>query len=276
VLYVFHSRLWGLVLGLIFVSFAQFMAILFYAFLTERIHSAPDFRVMARSMVFGLKAHAQSLTGVLHYKIDLFILAALLSTREVGYYSVAVGLASLIFFIPDSVGFVLLPRLTSFSDEDAHDFTAKVCRNTLFITGIPALGIMLFGKAAIRILYGAAYLPACDALYWLLPGIMAMCIYKILCRNFTSRNRQQMIIVAALTGLITNVGVNFMLIPRLGIAGAALASTISYSITSAVLLFFFLKESGDRLRDLLVVNQSDLLYALAVLKKRFPQKVVHV
>ncbi len=272
VLFVFHMGLWGVVLTFIFVYIVHCSALFLSGFWKKPIHPKPDFKAMRKTIGFGVKSHAQSLTGVLHYKIDIFILATLLSAKEVGYYSVAVGLASLVFFIPESVGHVLLPRLASSSDADAHRFTAQVCRNTLLITAAPALGIALFGKLGIRILYGAEFLPAFEALYLLIPGIMAMCVYRLLCRNFISRNRQQMILVAGITGLIVNVGLNFILIPRMGIAGAALASTISYSITSLLLLHFFLRESGYKVKDLILVKHSDFIQARELLSSLFTQK----
>jgi O-antigen/teichoic acid export membrane protein len=167
----------------------------------------------------------------------------------------------------------MFPKVAGLADNDAHRFTAQVCRNTLFITAFPSLGILLFGKVFIELLYGAAYLPACEALYLLIPGTMAMGVYKILTRNFISRNKQQVAIVAGLTGLVVNVGLNFILIPRIGIAGAALATTSSYTITSLILLFFFLKESDFRLRDLLLIRNSDFTQLFDLVNKVFPWKV---
>lgn len=256
VLLALHMGLWGAAIVLLGINVTSALLNTYFAFRGGPF-ARPDLGIIARSLRFGIKSHVQTLTGFLHYKIDIFLLALFLTTTEVGYYSIAVGLVSLIFFIPESVGTVLFPRLAGLRDDDANEFTAKVCRNTLFVTALPALGILVFGRVAIRLMYGAEYLPAIAALYFLIPGIIAMCIYKVLSRNFTSRNKQQVTIIAGVLGLVVNVALNVILIPALGITGAALATTISYSITSLLLLFSFLKTSRYRLIDTVLINRCD-------------------
>jgi O-antigen/teichoic acid export membrane protein len=274
ILFVFKLGLVGVVLSFVSLFIIKCMAYFFYGFWNQPVRRRPDPKSMYSSITFGLKSHAQSLTGVLHYKVDIYILAIFLSTTEIGYYSVAVALVSMIFFIPDAIGHVMYPKVAGLKESEAHQFTAQACRNTIFITMLPAVVILIFGRFFIQLLYGQEFLPACNALYLLMPGTMTMCIYKILTRNFTSRNRQQMTVFAGLLGLATNIGLNFLLIPRIGIEGASLATTISYSLTSFLLLFFFLRESGVSFRDSLVVKGSDVAAILDVIQDAvFPQKV---
>jgi len=258
VLYIFDLGLMGVVLAYLLYFVLKSAAFFLVGFWRQPIRRIPDLRSMYSSIKFGLKSHAQSLTGVLHYKIDIYILALFLTPGDIGYYSIAVALVSLIFYIPDVVGHVMYPKVASLNEKDAHLFTAQTCRNTLFVTILPAAGIIVFGRFLIRLLYGQEFLPATSALYLLMPGTITMCLYKILTRNFTSRNRQELTVFAGLFGLLINVGLNLMLIPRMGIAGAALATSISYSSTSILLLFFFLRQSGIRAKDSLFINGSDI------------------
>ncbi len=258
VLLVYDLGLSGMVALLCARSILGAVLNLRFTYWRTSISFRPDFALLKKNIAFGFKSYMQTLTGFLHYKIDVFMLAALLSASDVGYYSIAVGLASLIFFIPESIGLVLLPKLAGLGEREANAFTTQVCRNTLFVTAIPALGILIFGRLGIRLLYGTEYLPACKALYLLLPGVMAMSLYKIIGRNFTSRNKQEVTIFAGLVGLVINIGLNIYLIPRSGIAGAALATTVSYSITSIILLAAFVRDTRCKVRDALMVNHSDI------------------
>jgi len=65
--------------------------------------------------------------------------------------------------------------------------------------------------------------------------------------------------VAAGISLAVNVPLNLLLIPGMGIAGAALASTVSYSVTAAVTLAVFLRVSGNRWFDTIVIKREDLI-----------------
>jgi len=84
-------------------------------------------------------------------------------------------------------------------------------------------------------------------------------LYKVLARNFSSRNRQQISILAASAGLLLNAGLDWVLIPRLGTVGAAVASTLGYSAAGLLLLLAFHRESGVGWIDTLWLRPADLI-----------------
>jgi Na+-driven multidrug efflux pump len=86
-----------------------------------------------------------------------------------------------------------------------------------------------------------------------------MVIYKVLARSFTSRNLQQVPILAAGVALALNAGLDWLLVPKWSIAGAALASTLGYAAAGLVLLVFFLDESGLNWREVLLPRSEELL-----------------
>jgi len=171
---------------------------------------------------------------------------------------VAVNLTSLLLKLPDATGTVLYPRLAGAGDRDAHVETSAVCRHTLFIMALAALAYVAGGPFAIGLLYGHAYLGAIRPMLLMLPGIVMLSLYLLLTRNFTSRNRQQVNIVAAVTALAINVGLNCVLIPRWGISGAAVSTAVSYSAAATVLLVVFVRESGHSVADTVLVGRAEL------------------
>src|SRR5256712_13444209 len=92
----------------------------------------------------------------------------------------------------------------------------------------------------------------------MLPGIVMISLYMILTRNFTSRNRQEINIAAAATALGINVGLNWVLIPRWGIAGAAISTPFSYSAAALILLVAFALESGCSVAETLLIDHAYL------------------
>jgi O-antigen/teichoic acid export membrane protein len=134
----------------------------------------------------------------------------------------------------------------------------RVCRHTLFLTMLGVVGLAVAGPIGIPLLYGTAFRHAIMPLLILLPGVLLMAVYQILTRNFTSRAKQEVNIVAALTALGLNVGLNLLLIPRFGIEGAAIAHGVSYGSAAVILLVVFARESGHSLRDILLVGRTDV------------------
>ena len=232
--------------------------------LALRVHRTAPLRLtwrpeLARDMMtFGSKSYLQTLASTLHFRIDQYMIGFLLDPVQVGFYAVATNLALLLLRISDATGTVLYPRLAAAGERDAHAQTSAVCRHTLFITVLVALGYELFGGLAIRLLFGERYAAAVLPMRLMLPGIVMISLYLILTRNFTSRNRQEVNIVAAGAALAINVGLNWVLIPRWGIAGAAVCTAVSYSTAALILLVVFARESGYGIAKTLFIGRADL------------------
>jgi Na+-driven multidrug efflux pump len=91
----------------------------------------------------------------------------------------------------------------------------------------------------------------------LLPGVVTLSIAKVLSGDLSGRGMPMYSTRAAIVALCLNVPLNFLLIPKWGISGAALASTISYSIQAAVLLYYFVNISPNGVFDTLVIKRED-------------------
>jgi len=245
---------------LVYVAVALLTTIWLLARVNRRVPLRPRFNpaLIRQAVTYGAKSHIQSLVGHLNYRVDLYIVAALLDPRQVAFYSVAISLINLVWYIPNSIGIVLFPRLSASSVEDAHRFTAIVCRHTLALIIIAALGLGLVGPWLIPLVYKADYQPAVLPMLFLLPGVVAMGLYKVLSRNFSSRNKQEVSIAVASLSLMVNVGLDLALIPRLGLIGAAVSSGVAYLIAGGLLLGAFYRVSGLSIREVLCLHRADL------------------
>jgi len=185
-----------------------------------RIHRlAPlRFRVntgLAREMIgFGGKSYVQTLAATQHQRLDQYLIGYYLSPGEVGLYAVAVNMTSLLTRVWESTGTVLFPRLAGADDRTAHAATAQVARHTVFLALAGAAVLLIGGPIAVPMLFGHKFAGAVAPMLWLLPGLVMMALYQILTRNFTSRGKQEINIVAAVLALGLNVGLNVVLIPR--------------------------------------------------------------
>ncbi len=216
-------------------------------------------RPLARGMLsFGSKSYVQTLAATLHLRIDQYICAFFLPPAQVGLYAIAVNFGSLLLKIPEATGTVMFPRLAGSADRDAHAATTRVTRSTLFILALGVLGFAVGGPLLIPILYGHRYDGAIKPLLILLPGLLMMALYQLLTRNFTSRGKQEINILAACLALTLNVTLNIFLIPRYGISGAALANGLSYGTAALVLLVAFVRDSGHSVLETLLVRPAEI------------------
>lgn len=232
------------------------------------IRFTPDFSLIIPLISYGLKSYLQLISGHLIYQADIYIIAYLLDARQVAFYSISVGVATLLWYLPNTVGIVLFPELSSIQNEkEIHDISTMVCRNTLMIAFLGAIFLSIAGKFLIQFFYGTEYIHSANAMLLILPGVAIMSIYKVLTRNFSSRNRQQVSIMAASISLIVNIGLNFILIPRYGIEGAAIASTVSYFLAGAILVFAVNRESNISISRILFINRTDMMAYLNIVSR---------
>ena len=76
---------------------------------------------------------------------------------------------------------------------------------------------------------------------------------------------------AALCGLAATCILGFTLIPRMDVTGAAITSTVSYTVNAIFLFVFFLKESHFKGRDF-ILRKSEVQNYIAELKQQFSKQ----
>jgi len=210
-----------------------------------------------KSAIYGLKAHLGTCAQFLNYRVDIFFVQYYLGFTQLGYYTLAVALAELLWELPHSMSTALFQRISSASGIEGDRLTPKMCRNTLFLMVLISGCVFVFGELIIRIAYSSAFLPATVALRILLPGVIVLSISKVLSGDLTGRGKPIYPTRAALIALGANIPLNFWLIPRWGISGAAAASSIAYSLQALVVLRYFVKVSQNRISDTLIVRRED-------------------
>jgi O-antigen/teichoic acid export membrane protein len=162
---------------------------------------------------------------------------------------------------------MVFARTPGLSEKERNKSTPQVCRNTLFVTIILATVLFFTGKYIILILFGLQYLPALTPLWALIPGIIALSICKVLSNEITGRGKPLIITYASVISLIVNIPLNIIFIPQMGITGSALASSISYTAATLIVLAKFIKISNSTISETLIIKKQDIkLYNEFLLK----------
>lgn len=216
-----------------------------------------DRELFGRMFRYGMKSHLQIIASHFNFKTGVYLCSYYLDPSQVAFYAIGAKFAEQMMSIPQSLGLAMFPRLAGMPDDRVHQMTAAACRQTLCITVLLAIALTFCGKFAIVLLYGRAYEPAAVPLIWISWGIVMMSMYVLLSRDFTARDRQKINVIAAYIALGGNFGLNMLLIPRLGILGAAIGTSCSYSAAAILLYVFFLRESGLAWHEPLIPRAED-------------------
>lgn len=224
-------------------------------------------RLFKDSLRFGIQGFLGNIIQFLNYRLDMLMVAHFMSVIFVGYYSVAVIIAESLWYLPAAAGTIVLARTPGLSIDEANRSTPQICRTTFFITILTSLALFGLGKYIIILFFGSTFLPAAEPLWILLPGIVALSICKVLSHDMVGRGKPMINTVAAGVSLAVNIPLNLLLIPKMGISGAALASTVSYTLVTVVVLIYFLSVSKNSLFDTIVIKPRDLRILVKVMVK---------
>jgi O-antigen/teichoic acid export membrane protein len=210
------------------------------------------------SLNFGLQAHLGNMFHFLNWRLDLLVVNFFAGAANVGFYVVAATLAELLWYLPDAFGFVLFPKTASSDPETASQFTPKVARLSTFITAVAALGLFLVSRQAISVIYTEEFLPALYPLWILLPGVVALSYSKVIFSDLGGRGKPYYATYASLIAFLVTVVFDFLLIPRWGIIGAAVASSLSYTTNAVLAIAFYVRLTSNRLTDVLFIQKGDV------------------
>jgi O-antigen/teichoic acid export membrane protein len=208
----------------------------------SRIVLTANWMTFKKYFLFGIKAHLSTVVGLLSLRLDTYILNFSAGHAAVGQYAVAVSLAEMLWFLPTSVAYVLLPTA---AHRDQHDSAVLIRRTCLWVIILSGVGGVLLAAAApmiIRYGFGQSYLSSLSALWLLLPGMVAVSVTVITTPFFLGKlGKPHLGALVAGVSLASNIVLNVMLIPKWGINGAAIASTGSYLLATGINLYLFNK-----------------------------------
>lgn len=204
----------------------------------------------------------------LNYKVDIVFLENMVGAHELGIYSVGVTLAELIWQLPTAIGVVLFARsANSKSDAEASNRSAKLLRISWIPLILGSFVFFLFAPSFVSFVYGQEFMEAGYVIRILLPGIILMVLFKILNADLAGRGHPLFALRIYVVTLIVNVLLNWLLIPRYSINGAAFASTVSYILGAIIFSIAYHRFTGLKYKDLFILNKEDRRFIKELVNK---------
>jgi O-antigen/teichoic acid export membrane protein len=209
------------------------------------------------SIKFALQSHLGTVFYLMGWRLDFLLCNIYLDARAVGYYSIAVLIGEVLWFIPQTLTVVLLPHLSRLSDAESGRLTLQVCRLTFASSTVGAVVLLAGASLLVGNILGEAFLPAVTPLWLLLPGMVFESGTRILSSFFVARGMPMTSTRAAGLVFLSNLLMNLWSIPRYGIIGAAVSSTISYSAGFIYAAWTYGQSGAASYRDILLARRQD-------------------
>jgi O-antigen/teichoic acid export membrane protein len=160
-------------------------------------------------------------------RADQLVVLHLMGTHPAGRYSVALTAGQLPLYVPLAIALAGFARLAYLSESDSMIVLGGMCRIGTAGALISTLVAAPLLPIAIPVFFGSAFSQAVVPALILLPGGVLWSLQWILGRAATARSQPSLLVQSFGLTLATMVILDYVLVPRLGLAGAAIASDIA-------------------------------------------------
>lgn len=208
-------------------------------------------------VTYGFQVYLIFVFNFLNHRFDIILIKHFLTASDVSFYQIPVNLCERLWQIPNSMAAVLFPTLLAL-DRGTAEFTARISRSNFTLMVALAIVFVIGAALFLPLLYGQEYLPMLPALYSVIWGIVISPVATFIGVYFASRRQVWRNIVASAAGFLCNLVLNVIMIPRIGIVGAGIATSISNTLWALILAVFFVRQEDVRMRDLFIVTREDV------------------
>lgn len=213
---------------------SQFLAMLVGVALTRpSLRGLFNWSVIARALKLGFPLALAGIASFLLSAGDRIIIQVLLGPEETGRYQVAFIVGSLVILLLTFTSSAWTPRFAVLRTKAARTALAAYSRDQLYRVLMPmVLGVTLAAPIALRIAAPPSFRPESLTIVVFL---VALAAFPVAASGATgqlliTQRRGNMIVIVTAVAVVVNVILNFLLVPIMGILGAAVATVLAYGL----------------------------------------------
>lgn len=215
---------------------SQALAMVVGLFVTKpRLRGLINREVTVRAVRIGIPLSLSALAYFVLNAGDRVVIQSILGPVAVGRYQVAYVVGSVVILLLTFTSAAWAPRFAALESPAARTALAQTTRNELYRLMMPViLGITLGAPLALRLVAPASFRP--ESLL-VIVFLIALTAFPVAASGASGRllitlRRGKTVGAIAVGAAIVNLGLNLLLVPRLGIVGSALSTFASYTLLS--------------------------------------------
>lgn len=235
-----------------------------------RLHSIQE---LPRLLRYCLSQWSANLFSQLSVRVDAFMLAWFIphskavSLADLGLYSICLLTITRLMEIQRSIQTAFFSRMAGLGEKDAIATTNATYRKSFLVYLLLSVALITFGYPVLWI-YGPEYPAAWGVLSVLVLGTIALRGNAgVLMLYFSTTDQSRYTVHTHQISLVGNFLLSLFLIPRLGIMGAALGTSISFAAGKLYLLWRYQEVTGSRWARDLLIRPAEAREALVELRR---------
>jgi len=221
----------------------------------------PSWTEFKTSMSYGLRDYPGGVADFTTLRLDQLMLGAMATNVAIGLYVIAVRLSEVTTLAAGAIAAALMPEVASQTGSKAESLWASSLRLAIYMHLLLLVPLWLGAPFILKTLFGQSFVPATASFRWLLLAAAAWGWGSIVISGLRGFGYPGLSTLARFSAAVVTGIALLILLPRLGITGAAFASLCGYSAMLIVALFIFIRKRQLSLWDCLRPRRQDIRFA---------------
>jgi len=180
------------------------------------------------------------------FRISYFVIEYYNGKEAVGIYSNGISIAEAIWMITSSICLYQYSKISNSTDKEySMRLTEKLTKVALFISFLVICFVAIIPTNFYTWVFGKEFYELKSLILLLLPGVWIYNYYLIIGHYFSGHGKYYLNAIASGIGLLVTFATVYFFIPTMKIQGAAISASISYFVTSLVVILYFRKEGAN-------------------------------
>ena len=206
---------------------------------------------------YGAFMQLSTLVSTLNKRLSLYLLNTHCDEKSIGVYASGTQVTEGVNIVGQSIGLVEFSALSNTENKQrASQLTLRFMKLSILLTFTALLVICLLPTHFFEWIFSGEFSDIRPVILLIAPGIVFFSAHTVLANYFSGTGKPKYNLYASLIGLSVTLVSAFILIPLLGIRGAAITTTLTYTALFVYQWLVFHKQTGSRLSQL-VPNKED-------------------
>jgi O-antigen/teichoic acid export membrane protein len=222
--------------GMVVCLFANLATALMAAGLYVRVSGSRlgfDHTLLRLLLSFGVRSHLGNVSSLLNQRLDQLLISVFLAPVRLGTYVVAVTLCSATTLVGTSVGLIAFPRIAGSDRPEQVKIATRFVALTVVASVTVTLPILIFTQPLLVFFFGHSFASVANVARVLLLAAVILSTNCVLGATLAGLGRPLEQGIGELVALAGTAASLAVLLPRLGLLGAAIASVIAYAMSMA-------------------------------------------
>jgi len=255
----YKSYLWGYVSSLILLWIISFFKV---NKLINLKHLSVSLENIKNTVNYGYQTELSYFIHFINYRISYFLILHYKGISSVGVFSIGIAIAEAIWVISRSISTVQYAKIiNNINSDNGIEITRRLAKFSFNASIIVALILIIFPNNFYSLIFGKDFTNIKEIMTLLFPGITALALSNIHGNYFSATGQLKILVIKSVAGLIVTVSLLPILLPKWGIFGACIVTSLSYITSSVYLLYKFYKDTTFSIKDFLI-SKSDIQFLI--------------